>query len=85
LKQIKKVLMVLYSYYAQDPRPRREIESLVKAGYQVDMICLRMDGQKKRETIHGCNLYRVNLKDRGNLKPHTLVYIVISLSVHSSY
>ena len=45
----KKILMVLYSYYPQDPRPRREIDALIQAGHQVDLICLREIGQAKKE------------------------------------
>ena len=58
----KKILMVLYSYYPQDPRPRREIDALIKGGYQVDLICLRGEGQVKKENKFGCNVYRLNLQ-----------------------
>ena len=42
---LKKILMVVYSYSPMDPRPRREADALINAGYQVDMICLKKADQ----------------------------------------
>ena len=36
----------MYSYYATDPRPKREAESLARAGMEVDVICLRRDSSE---------------------------------------
>jgi glycosyltransferase involved in cell wall biosynthesis len=73
----KKTLMVLYSYYPHDPRPRREIDALIKGGYQVDLICLRGEQQVKKENKFGCNVYRVNLQRSRESK---LKYIQLYLS-----
>ena len=62
IKSSKKIIMILYSYYPQDPRPRREIEALIEGGHKVDLICLRREDQIKREKVFGCNVYRVNLQ-----------------------
>ena len=56
-----KVLMVVYSYSPQDVRPRREAETLINAGYKVDMICLRLPDQPKEENVYGVNVFRVNM------------------------
>jgi glycosyltransferase involved in cell wall biosynthesis len=57
--------VVLYSYYATDPRPRREAESLARAGMEVDVICLRRDSSEPwREVINGVNVYHAPLKRR---------------------
>ncbi len=58
----KKVLMVVYSYFPQDPRPRREAEALIKAGYSVDILCLRYDDQVREETVYGVKVFRLNMK-----------------------
>ena len=64
LKQ-KRAAVVLYSYYANDPRPRREAETLQQAGMEVDVICLRENaGEPKHEAIQGVNVHRVSLKRR---------------------
>lgn len=31
--------MIVYSYFPQDARLRKEAEALVKAGYKIDIIC----------------------------------------------
>ncbi|HEV2320210.1 MAG TPA: glycosyltransferase, partial [Verrucomicrobiae bacterium] len=57
--------VVLYSYYASDPRPRREAEALTRAGSEVDVICLRKDrSEPAYENIQGVNVYRIPLKRR---------------------
>jgi len=60
-KQKGKVLMVVYSYFPHDVRPRREADALINAGYKVDIICLRMPGQPKEENVYGVNVFRVNM------------------------
>ena len=56
------VLMIHYSPYPADVRPRREAETLVEAGMTVDTICIMQEGQKPQETISGVTAYRVNIK-----------------------
>ena len=65
--------VVLYSYYATDPRPRREAEALARAGMEVDVICLRRDSSEPwHEKMNGVDVYHVPLKRRRSGK---LVYI----------
>ena len=61
----KRAAVVLYSYYASDPRPRRETEALQRAGMDVDVICLREHADEAPwELIDGVNVHRVPLKRR---------------------
>jgi glycosyltransferase involved in cell wall biosynthesis len=60
----KSAAVVLYSYYAFDPRPRREAEALRQAGMEIDVICLRQDGEPRYEQINGINVFRIPLKRR---------------------
>lgn len=53
--------MVAYSHYPQDPRVRREAESLVRAGIPVTVVCLRAQGQPAHQTVDGVNVSRVPL------------------------
>lgn len=72
---MKKILMVVYSYFPQDARPRREAEALINAGYTVDIICLRQPDQTKFENIYGVNTYRVNLsKSRSSKRKYIFLY-----------
>jgi glycosyltransferase involved in cell wall biosynthesis len=67
--------MVVYSYFPQDVRPRREAEALIKAGYEVDIICLRLADQSKEEIIYGVNTFRVNLaKSRSSKRKYIFLY-----------
>jgi len=71
----KKILMVVYSYFPQDVRPRREAEALINAGYEVDMICLKLPDQNKFEETCGVNTYRVNLsKSRSSRRKYIFLY-----------
>ena len=57
--------VVLYSYYASDPRPKREAESLARAGMDVDVICLRKSSDEPwHEVINGVNVFHAPLKRR---------------------
>ncbi len=56
--------MIGFAYYPRDPRIRRETEALIEAGYAVDIICLRQNGERPRETVKGANVYRVPLQHR---------------------
>ena len=71
----KEILMVVYSYFPQDVRPRREAEALINAGYKVDIICLRLPDQSKQENIYGVNTYRVNMsKSRSSKGKYISLY-----------
>ncbi|MBI4303184.1 MAG: glycosyltransferase family 4 protein [Chloroflexi bacterium] len=52
----------------QKPYPnknqRRNAETLVRAGYEVDILCLKADGEKKRDTLNGVNIHRLPLGER---------------------
>ena len=68
----KRAAVVLYSYYANDPRPRREAETLQQAGMDVDVICLRESAEEpKTEVLNGVSIHRVSLKRR---RSSALVY-----------
>ena len=73
--QTKRILMVVYSYFPQDVRPRREAEALINAGYEVDIICLRLPDQTKFENIYGVNTYRINIsKSRSSKRKYIFLY-----------
>jgi glycosyltransferase involved in cell wall biosynthesis len=57
--------VILYSYYATDPRPKREAEALARAGMDVDVLCLRQNGSEPwHEVINGVNVFHAPLKRR---------------------
>jgi glycosyltransferase involved in cell wall biosynthesis len=61
----RRVAVVVFSHYPSDPRPRREAETLVKLGMQVDVISIRQNNDEARhETFNGVNILRVPIKRR---------------------
>jgi glycosyltransferase involved in cell wall biosynthesis len=60
----KRVAMVTFSPYPNDPRPRRALSALVEEGAHVDLICLASGSAPRRETLDGINILRVPIKHR---------------------
>jgi glycosyltransferase involved in cell wall biosynthesis len=61
----RRVAVVLYSTYPEDPRPRRAAEALVAEGASVEVICLKeTDEEPVREVFNGVSITRVPLKHR---------------------
>lgn len=59
----KRVGMVMYSYYPNDPRPRRAVEALVSRGMKVDLICLAENGGEPRHEItNGVEVLRLPIR-----------------------
>lgn len=63
-----KILSIVFSSFPIDPRPRREAEAMVEAGHEVDMICLKRDGQPEKEFLYGVNVYRLNIMRKRHSK-----------------
>ena len=63
---MKKACMIVYSFYPDDPRVRREAEALVGAGWSVDIICLREGGDLAVQYYQHVRVYRLSCgKQRG--------------------
>ena len=56
------ILMIVHAYYEEDPRVRREAESLVAAGWEVDVIGLRRPGEPARGVVEGVNVRRLPVR-----------------------
>jgi glycosyltransferase involved in cell wall biosynthesis len=54
--------MIVHSYYEEDARVRREAETLVGAGWSVDVFGLRRPGDSPASMIGGVNLLRLPVK-----------------------
>jgi glycosyltransferase involved in cell wall biosynthesis len=57
-----RVCMVVYSYYPNDQRVRREAETLCENGATVHVICLRDKDEGRFETHNKIKIYRVSQK-----------------------
>lgn len=71
-KGAHRVCAVAHTYYPEDPRVRREAEALRRAGYRVDVVCLRQTGEARTERVEDITVYRMPVRrHRGGSK---LVY-----------
>jgi glycosyltransferase involved in cell wall biosynthesis len=53
------VCMIVHAYYEEDPRVRREAETLTAAGWEVDVFGLRRPGESSSAVVAGVNLHRL--------------------------
>ena len=60
----KRVAMVMFSHYPDDPRPRRAMDALINEGMQVDLICLSDGDSPWRETSRSLHVLRAPIKRR---------------------
>jgi glycosyltransferase involved in cell wall biosynthesis len=56
------VLMIVHSYYEEDPRVRREAESLVGTGRPVAVLGLRRDGGPERSEVAGVTVHHLDVQ-----------------------
>ncbi len=54
--------MLVHSYYEEDPRVRRQAETLVRAGREVDVISLRRPGDPREGTLEGVAITRLDVQ-----------------------
>ncbi len=73
---MKAVCILVQSHYEFDIRVRRKAEALVAAGYQVDVLALRMaNSQEKVYTLGGVTVHTVGLgKKRGSFFRYLFEY-----------
>jgi glycosyltransferase involved in cell wall biosynthesis len=56
------VLMIVHAYYDEDPRVRREAESLAAAGRPVTVVGLRRPGEAADGTLNGVRIRRLDVQ-----------------------
>ena len=67
---MSRVCILRHAYYPADPRARKEAEALAACGHRVDVLCLRQEGQQRRERVNGVDVWRVPVRHlrRGKLR-----------------
>jgi glycosyltransferase involved in cell wall biosynthesis len=61
---MSRVCIVRHNYYPEEAHVRRDAETLVRHGFDVDVICLRKKGQNGRERVGAVNVYRLPVQHR---------------------
>jgi glycosyltransferase involved in cell wall biosynthesis len=69
--------MIVHAYYPlAETRVQREAETLVQAGFDVDVICLRDEGERARERWGGVEVHRLRVRvDKRGLAAQFLSYL----------
>jgi glycosyltransferase involved in cell wall biosynthesis len=75
--RMKKICVIRQGYYPNDVRVRKETLALKEKGYDVDVICLRLEDEKKIESFKGVNVYRLPVNHR---REGILMYLMQYLS-----
>jgi len=56
------ICVIVHSYFPEDVRVRKEVEALVEAGHEVDVVALRLPGQRPRENVRGAEVWRLPVR-----------------------
>jgi glycosyltransferase involved in cell wall biosynthesis len=60
----RRALIVTHSYYLRDTRPRRAAMALAEAGWEVEVLCARDEGEPKRERVGAVSIRRLPARRR---------------------
>jgi glycosyltransferase involved in cell wall biosynthesis len=64
LGRVRRVGIVVHAIVPGDPRVRRQSDALADAGYEVDILCLRQEGQPVEDHVDRARVIRLPI-DRG--------------------
>jgi glycosyltransferase involved in cell wall biosynthesis len=75
-----RVCIIRRAYYPAESHVRRNAESLVAAGYSVDLVCLRGAGEGRFDEIGGVRVHRVPLRaHRAGVPSYLFEYVAFFL------
>jgi glycosyltransferase involved in cell wall biosynthesis len=81
----RRVLMIVHSYYEEDPRVRREAEALVRAGFPVTVIALRQPTDPPTGVVAGVEVRRLDVQRHQGAGLGTYLREYLSFFVRSSW
>ena len=61
-RRLRRACMIVHAYYEEDARVRREAETLVAAGWEVDVFGLKRPGEPESGMIAGVDLHRLPVR-----------------------
>src|SRR4029079_9480323 len=79
------VAMLVHAYYDEDPRVRREAESLVAAGRPVDVFGRRRDGDASHGVLDGVTVHRLDVRRHQGAGLGTYLFEYLAFLVRASW
>jgi glycosyltransferase involved in cell wall biosynthesis len=64
----RRALLVVHSYFLRDTRPRRHAKALADAGWEIDVLCARDEGEPRRERLGPIDIRRLPARRRRGTK-----------------
>lgn len=64
MRCVARACVIRQGYFPWDTRVRREVEALLLAGHEVDVICLARAGEPARDEYRGATIRRLSLRQR---------------------
>jgi glycosyltransferase involved in cell wall biosynthesis len=83
--QRRPVAMLVHAYYDEDPRVRREAESLVAAGRPVDVFGLRRDNDPSAGALAGVTVHRLDVRRHQGASLPTYLVEYVAFLVRASW
>lgn len=85
-----KVCIIRRDYYPRENHVRRNAEALRDAGYQVDIICLKLEDERKFEMVDGISVYRIPVNHRrgtilGYIVEYGLCFLLLFVKLNLLY
>lgn len=68
----KRICIIRQGYFPDDTRVHRQVLALLEEGHEVHIVCMRDEGERRRESWRGANVYRLPLTHR---RRGALVYL----------
>ena len=59
-----RICVIRQGFFPLDTRVRREVEALIMAGHEVDVICLAQPGEPRHGQYHGATIRRLPMRQR---------------------
>jgi glycosyltransferase involved in cell wall biosynthesis len=81
-----RICVIRQGFFPMDPRVNREVETLTRAGHEVNVICQRFRGESRFERVGSATVYRLSSRRRRNgafgyLLEYSWFFVLSSLMV----
>ncbi|HKB28110.1 MAG TPA: glycosyltransferase family 4 protein [Candidatus Limnocylindrales bacterium] len=79
------IAILSHSYYEEDPRVRRQAESLAAAGWRVDVFGLQRPGDPRRSRLAGVEIHHLGVQRHQGAGPATYLAEYLAFFVRAAF